>query len=86
MRRPGIIFLFAIVIGALLSALVYGNLKTQRAELEAAKRAMELGTIDVLVANQSIRDRLPHHLGACAHSPLARQHPARRRAHRLHAQ
>lgn len=54
MRRPGIIFLFAIVAGALLSALVYGNLKTQRAELEAAKRAMELGTIDVLVAKESI--------------------------------
>jgi pilus assembly protein CpaB len=54
MRRPGIIFLFAIVIGALLSALVYGNLKTQRAELEAAKRAMELGTVEVLVANDAI--------------------------------
>jgi len=54
MRRPGIIFLFAIVIGALLSALIYGNLKSQRAELEAARRAMELGTIDVLVASEQI--------------------------------
>jgi pilus assembly protein CpaB len=54
MRRPGIIFLFAIVIGALLSALVYGNLKTQRAELEDARRAMELGTVEVLVANEPI--------------------------------
>jgi len=54
MRRPGIIFLFAIVIGALLSALVYGNLKSQRAELEAARRALERGTVDVLVASQPI--------------------------------
>jgi len=54
MRRPGIIFLFAIVIGALLSALIYGNLKSQRAELEAARRAMELGTTDVLVASEEI--------------------------------
>jgi pilus assembly protein CpaB len=54
MRRPGIIFLFAIVIGALLSALVYGNLKTQRAELEAARQAMALGTTDVLVASEPI--------------------------------
>ncbi len=54
MRRPGIIFLFAIVIGALLSALVYGNLKTQRAELDAARQAMELGTVGVLVASESI--------------------------------
>lgn len=54
MRRPGLIFLFAIVVGALLSALVYGNLQTQRAELEAARRAMELGTVEVLVANEPI--------------------------------
>src|SRR5437773_1281668 len=54
MRRPGIIFLFAIVIGALLSALIYGNLKSQRAELEQARRAMELGTIDVLIASEEI--------------------------------
>ncbi len=54
MRRPGIIFLFAIVIGALLSALVYGNLKQQRAELEAAQRAMEHGTTGVLVASEEI--------------------------------
>ena len=54
MRRPGIIFLFAIVVGALLSALVYGNLKAQRAELEAAKAAMNLGTVDVLVAAEPI--------------------------------
>jgi pilus assembly protein CpaB len=54
MRRPGVIFLFAIVIGALLSALVYGNLKSQRAELEAARHALELGTTDVLVASEAI--------------------------------
>ncbi len=54
MRRPGTIFLFAIVIGALCSALVYRNLSGQRAEIEAARRAMELGTVDVLVASQPI--------------------------------
>ncbi len=54
MRRPGIIFLFAIVIGALLSALVYGNLKSQRAELEAAREAMNRGTVEVLVASEEI--------------------------------
>jgi pilus assembly protein CpaB len=54
MRRPGTIFLFAIVIGALFSALVYRNLSSQRAEIEAARRAMELGTVDVLVASQPI--------------------------------
>src|SRR5438552_17941682 len=54
MRRPGTIFLFAIVIGALFSALVYRNLSGQRAEIEAARRAMELGTVDVLVASQPI--------------------------------
>jgi pilus assembly protein CpaB len=54
MRRPGIIFLFAIVIGALLAALVYGNLNAQRAELAAARAALERGTVDVLVASQPI--------------------------------
>ncbi len=54
MRRPGTIFLFAIVIGALCSALVYRNLSGQRAEIEAARRAMELGTVDVLVASEPI--------------------------------
>jgi pilus assembly protein CpaB len=54
MRRPGIIFLFAIVIGALLSALVYGNLKSQREELERARLALQRGTVDVLVASQPI--------------------------------
>jgi len=54
MRRPGTIFLFAIVIGALCSALVYRNLSGQRADIEAARRAMELGTVDVLVASQPI--------------------------------
>ena len=54
MRRPGIVFLFAIVIGALVSALVYGNLNAQRAELDAARRALERGTIDVLIASQPI--------------------------------
>jgi pilus assembly protein CpaB len=54
MRRPGVIFLFAIVIGALLSALVYGNLKQQRAELEAAQLAMQHGTTEVLVAAEEI--------------------------------
>ena len=54
MRRPGSIFLFAIVIGALLSALVYRNLSAQRADIEAARRAMQLGTVDVLVANEAI--------------------------------
>src|SRR5262245_6663200 len=54
MRRPGTIFLFAIVIGALCSALVYRNLNAQRAEIEAARQAMQIGTVDVLVANQEI--------------------------------
>jgi pilus assembly protein CpaB len=54
MRRPGTIFLFAIVIGALCSALVYRNLSGQRAEIEAARRAMQLGTVDVLVASEPI--------------------------------
>jgi pilus assembly protein CpaB len=54
MRRPGTIFLFAIVIGALCSALVYRNLSAQRAEIENARAAMQRGSVDVLVAAQQI--------------------------------
>ena len=54
MKRPGTIFLFALVIGALCSTIVYRNLNAQRAEIEAARRAMQIKTIDILVASQSI--------------------------------
>jgi pilus assembly protein CpaB len=54
MRRPGTIFLIAIVIGALTAAMAYRNLHSQRAEIEAARLAMLNTTVDVVVAAQSI--------------------------------
>jgi pilus assembly protein CpaB len=54
MKRPGTIFLFAIVIGVLCSTIVYRNLNAQRAEIDAARRAMQIRTTEVLVASQSI--------------------------------
>jgi pilus assembly protein CpaB len=54
MRRPGTIFLFALVIGALAAAVVYRNLQSQRAEIEAARRASQNQTVDVVVATQRI--------------------------------
>jgi pilus assembly protein CpaB len=54
MRRPGTILLLAIFIGALAAAVVYRNLRQQRAEIEAAKRRNLGATVDVVVANDSI--------------------------------
>jgi pilus assembly protein CpaB len=54
MRRPGTIFLIAIVIGALTAAMAYRNLRSQRAEIEAARLAMMNTTVDVVIAAQSI--------------------------------
>jgi len=54
MRKPGTILLFALVIGALAAAVVYRNLQTQRAEIEAARRANQHQTVDVVVATQRI--------------------------------
>jgi pilus assembly protein CpaB len=54
MRKPGTIFLFAIVLGALTSAIMYRNLRAQRDEIDAARRAMERTTVEVLVASESI--------------------------------
>jgi pilus assembly protein CpaB len=54
MRKPGTIFLFAIILGALTSAIMYRNLRAQRDEIEQARHAMEHSTVDVLVAKESI--------------------------------
>lgn len=54
MRRPGTILLLAIFIGALAAAVVYRNLRQQRAEIEAAKRAGERATVEIVLANENI--------------------------------
>src|SRR5262245_19704657 len=54
MRKPGTILLLALVIGALAAAVVYRNLQNQRAEIEAARRANQNETVDVVIATQRI--------------------------------
>ena len=54
MRRPGTILLLAIFIGALTAAIVYRNLRQQRAEIEAARRASANATVEIVVANATI--------------------------------
>lgn len=55
MRRPGTIFMMSLVLGALFAAMVYRYLSTQRAEIEAARRAARGATVELMVAN----DRIP---------------------------
>jgi pilus assembly protein CpaB len=54
MRRPGTIFMMSLVLGALFAAMVYRYLSTQRAEIEAARRAAHGATIEVMVASDKI--------------------------------
>lgn len=54
MRRPGSILLLAVVLGALSAAMVYRYIKTQRDEIERARKAAGGATVDVLVANAII--------------------------------
>ena len=54
MKRPGIIFLVALVFGALSAAMAYRHLQAQRADIEAARLALRQMTTDVVVAAESI--------------------------------
>ena len=54
MRRPGTILLLAIVLGALSAAMVYRRLQVQEAQIEAARRAAQGATTQVVVAAESI--------------------------------
>jgi len=54
MRRPGTIFLFAIVVGALAAALVYRNFRGMQAELEAKLATSNLKTVEVFVADRTL--------------------------------
>lgn len=54
MRKPGTILLVAVILGALVSALVYNRLRRQERAIEDARRAASGQTIDVVVANTAI--------------------------------
>jgi pilus assembly protein CpaB len=54
MRRPGSILFLAVVLGALCAAMVYRYVRTQRDELERARRAAGGATVELLVANTGI--------------------------------
>lgn len=54
MRRPGTILLVAIILGALVSALVYGRLRQQERQIEAARRAAAGETLELVVAMATI--------------------------------
>lgn len=54
MRRPGTILLLAIFVGALAAAVVYRNLRQQYAEIERVRNQGTRGTVEVVVANDSI--------------------------------
>lgn len=54
MRRPGNIFLLALLIGAISSALLYRFLREQQASLEAARGAAVAAASDVVVATDVI--------------------------------
>jgi pilus assembly protein CpaB len=54
MRRPGTIFMMSLVLGALFAAMVYRYLNNQRSEIEAARRAAQGSTIEIMVANDKI--------------------------------
>ncbi len=53
MRKPGNLLLLAIVIGALVSALVYRQLRALRSEIESTHQAAP-ATVDVVVASDTI--------------------------------
>jgi len=54
MRKPGIIVLLSIVMGALFAALVYRQLREQEAAIEAARRAAHGESRELLVASEPI--------------------------------
>jgi pilus assembly protein CpaB len=54
MRKSGSIFLLALVIGALTSALVYRRLRAQQRDIEAARRAGEETAVELVVAKGQI--------------------------------
>lgn len=54
MRRPGNIFMLAVLIGAISAALLYRYLREQQANLDAARGAAVSNVLDVVVANDLI--------------------------------
>lgn len=54
MRKPGNIFLLAIIVGALAAALVYRQVRDLRQQVEQAHDNVQRATVDVVVANAPI--------------------------------
>jgi len=54
MRKPGTIFLLAVMLGALSAAMVYRYLRAQQQAIETARRAAGGATTELVVANDAI--------------------------------
>ncbi len=54
MRKPGTIFLLAVMLGALSAAMVYRYLRAQQQAIETARRAAGGATTELVVANDTI--------------------------------
>jgi len=71
MRRPGNIFLLAVLIGAISAALLYRYLREQQANLDAARGAAIANIADVVIASEviGIGSRIEAHKVRVVHWP-----------------